>query len=101
MPEIPLPEHFDIREANNAQEPEEKNVVQGGRVEPWQDLKSDEQVKMRAFIARTIILLCVIWVLLGLAKYLVTGDTFLLISSCPLLLPLQQITGYYFAHNKK
>jgi hypothetical protein len=55
----------------------------------------------RRSVASTVIALYVVWVILGLIVFTVTGNLWLLISSPVLAYPLRRVVDYYFRERIK
>jgi hypothetical protein len=75
-------------------------VQRAGKVETWRPIYAESRT--RQFIAFCIVGLFVIWTLLGLADFVVTGSAQLLQTDDPLLVGLLgAVVGYYFGKQEE
>jgi hypothetical protein len=95
--DIEAPKAFEIEEVENNTKP--LKAKKGGTVDLSKQLdpfEKQERSRMRTRITHSILSLLIIWVLLGLIYFLLTGNSFLLVTSLPMDIPFGIIVKYYF-----
>ncbi len=94
---IDTPKSFSIQEIENLSD---DRVQEGGAIDlgkPLDPLERLEKSRMRRHITYSMLSLSIIWVLLGLIHFLLTGNSFLLATSSPMSIPVLIIIKYYFS----
>lgn len=95
------PKKFDIQEVETQNDPDIE-VEKGGIIDlckpldPIERLERLEKSRTRKFLTYSIVPLSIIWILVGIIHYLLSGDSFLLRASSPMSGPILIIMGYYF-----
>lgn len=96
--DVELPKNFDIKDVEDSSNHEEGNLEKAGSIEIWKRLKFNEKAKARPFITGIVLLVWFTWVIVGLVRLVITGETFLLITSPALLsVPVYRIVKFYFS----
>jgi hypothetical protein len=94
------PKKFNIQEVETFQndlEVEKGGVIDLGKpLDPIERLERWEKLRTRKFLTYSIVPFSIIWVLVGIIHYLLSGDSFLLRASSPMSGPILIIMGYYF-----
>jgi hypothetical protein len=94
------PKKFNIQEVETFQndlEGEKGGVIDLGKpLDPVERLERWEKLRTRKFLTYSIVPFSIIWVLVGIIHYLLSGDSFLLRASSPMSGPILIIMGYYF-----
>ena len=98
---IDNPRVFDIQETKPSLDDQittEKGgpIDLGKRLDPLETLERMEKMKIRKHLTYTIMTLSILWVLIGLVYYLITGNSFLIFAASPMGGPILIIMGYYF-----
>src|SRR5438045_7688013 len=78
---ITIPQDFEIEEVEVKIKEEE--IENGGTIEIWQQKEVVERARIRPLLAYWVISLWSIWTLSGLVHFLLTGNTFLIVTSPP------------------
>src|SRR5260370_42634566 len=94
-----LPVEFDIEEVSTSFDREEKDIVNAGTIETWKHLEikqNAEKSKLRPYITSLTMLLWTCYIVVGLIRCIIGGDTSLLISSSLWLVPISAIFKVYF-----
>lgn len=92
---------FDVQEVETQNDPDIE-VEKGGIIDlckpldPIERLERLEKSRTRKFLTYSIVPLSIIWILVGIIHYLLSGDSFLLRASSPMSGPILIIMGYYF-----
>ena len=95
------PKKFDIQEVETQNDPDIE-VEKGGIIDlckpldPIERLERLEKSRTRKFLTYSIVPLSIIWILVGIIHYLLSGDSFLLRASPLMSGPILIIMGYYF-----
>jgi len=101
LKDIDDPKEFDVEEAKTASG-DQIATEQGGtidlgkRLDPLERLERVENMKIRKHLAYAIVSLSILWILIGLIHYLITGNSFLIVAASPMGGPILVILGYYF-----
>ena len=93
------PKKFNIQEVETPNNPD-VSVEKGGMIDlgkPLDPFEKLERSKMRKHITYSMLSLLIVWVLLGLIHFLLTGNSFLLATSSPMSIPILIIIKYYFS----
>lgn len=93
------PVAFDIEEVSTSFDKEEKDVVNVGTIETWNRLEikqNAEKSRLRPYITSLTMLLWTCYIVVGLIRCIIGGDTSLLISSSLWLVPISAVFKFYF-----
>jgi hypothetical protein len=93
------PVGFDIEEVSTSFDKEEKDVVNAGAIEAWERLvtkQNAEKSKLRPYITGLTMILWAIYIVVGLIRCILGGDTSLLISSSLWFVPISAVFKFYF-----
>jgi len=99
---IDTPKNFQIQEGQSSSDDLDTEVEKGGIIDlgkpldPFERLERLEKLRTRKFLTYTIVPFSIIWVLVGIIHYLLSGNSFLLTASSPMSGPILIIMGYYF-----
>ncbi len=99
---LDTPKSFNIQEGQNSSDEADTEVEKGGTIDlgkpldPLERLERWEKLRTRKFLTYSIVPFSIIWVLVGIIHYLLSGDSFLLRASSPMSGPILIIMGYYF-----
>jgi hypothetical protein len=93
------PKEFDVQEVRTPPEDDSIKVENGGTVDlgkRLEQLERFEKLRIRKYLTYSILSLSIVWILVGMIHYLLTGNSFLLVASSPMSGPVLIIMGYYF-----
>jgi len=96
------PKGFNIQEVPSPSDDPDTDVEKGGTIDfgkpldPLERLERLEKMRTRKHLTYSIVSLSIVWILVGIIHYILTGNTFLLVASSPIGGPILIIIGYYF-----
>lgn len=96
---IDNPKDFDVQEVQTSPKDDSIKVENGGTIDlgkRLEQLERFEKMRIRKHFTYSVLSLSVVWILVGMIHYLLTGNSFLLVASSPMSGPILIIMGYYF-----